>query len=98
VWLSLPLTEEVSFKTMFQRGNRVQVPRRVRWRFKMDSEQVLKVTVGVVGLFTGWESFYAQMGKDGRITVPRIQRELLNRNNREQSFEHHIIEVRLEPA
>jgi len=93
--LSLPLTEEVSFKTMFQRGNRVQVPRRVRWRFKMDSEQVLKVTVGVVGLFTGWESFYAQMGKDGRITVPRIQREL--RRGREESIVGQVLDVTLEP-
>jgi hypothetical protein len=36
----MPLTENVSFKTVLQRGNRVQVPKLVRWRFKMDSEQV----------------------------------------------------------
>jgi hypothetical protein len=65
-------------------------------QFKMDSEQVLKVTLGVIGVFTGWESFYAQMGKDGRITVPKIQRALLT-DKRTQTLEHHIIEVTLEP-
>jgi len=59
--------------------------------------QVLKVTVSVVGLVPGCECFYAQMGKDGRITIPRIQRALLE-SGLEKSLEHHIIEVRLEPA
>jgi len=99
-WLcsSLPLTEKVVFKTMFQRGNRVQVPRRVRWQFKMDSEQVLKVTVFTSDFFhLGREGFYAQMGKDGRITIPKIQRALLG-FGLEKRLEHHIIEVTLEPA
>ena len=92
----MPLTQRVTFKTMLQRGNRIQVPKRVRWQFKMDSEQVLKVSVNVVRLFTlGWESFYAQMGEDGRITVPRLQRALLNR---EQSLEGYVMDVILEPA
>jgi len=93
----LPLTEKVTFKTMFQKGNRIQVPRRIRWRFKLDSEQVLKVSLSVVGLFTSWESFYAQMGKDGRITVPKIQRALL-KDERTQTLEHYIIKVTLEPT
>jgi hypothetical protein len=63
----------------------------------MDSEQVLKVSLSVVGLFMGWESFYAQMRKDGRITVPKIQRALL-KDKRTQTLEHHIIEVTLEPT
>ena len=90
------LTERVCFKAVFQKGNRVQVPRLVRWRFKMDSEQLLKVTVKVVGSFKG-QSFYGRMGRDGRITVPLIQRELLKHDS-EDSLEHHIIEVVLEPA
>ena len=94
----LPLTEKVTFKTMFQRGNRIQDPRRVRWRFKLDSEQVLKVSLSVVGLFTGHESFYAQMRKDGRITVPKIQRALLQDKRTQKTLEHHIIQVTLEPT
>lgn len=93
----MALTETVMFKAVFQKGNRIQVPRRIRWRFKMDSEQVLKVSLRVVGLFTGWESFYAQMGKDGRITVPKIQRTLL-KDDGTQTLEHPIIKVTLEPT
>ena len=43
--VGLPLTERVSFQAMLQRGNRLQVPRVVRWRFKLESDQVLKATV-----------------------------------------------------
>lgn len=91
------LTERVHFKAMFQKGNRFQVPKLVRWRFKLDSKELFEVTVKVVGSFKGHQSFYAHMGKDGRITVPAIQRELL-KHEREDSLEHHIIEVILEPA
>ena len=99
-WLCLwlPLTEKVVFKTMFQSGNRVQVPRPVRWRFKMGSNQVLRVTVFASDSFRlGRESFYGQMGKDGRITVPKIQRELLEAGL-EKRLDHQVIEVTLEPV
>lgn len=44
----------------------------------MDSEQVLKVSLTAVNVYAGgWQSFYAKMGKDGRITIPRLQRLLL---------------------
>ena len=92
----MPLTKKVSFKTMLQRGNRIQVPKLVRWQFKMDSEQVLKVSVTAVNVFTGWQTFYAKMGKDGRITVPRLQRELLR--GREQSLVGYVMDVILEPV
>ena len=63
----------------------------------MDSKQLLKVTVKVVGSFKGHQSFYGRMGKDGRITVPAIQRELLKHNDQD-SLEHNIVDITLEPA
>ena len=90
------LTEKVSFKTVLQRGNRLQVPRLVRWRFKMDSEQVLKVSVAAVDLWTGWHSFYARMGRDGRITIPKLTRELLR--GKKRNLAGYILDVTLEPA
>jgi hypothetical protein len=90
----MPLTQKVSFKTMLQRGNRVQVPKVVRWQFKMDSEQVLKVTVNALNVWSGWETFYARMGRDGRITLPKLTRELLR--GREQSLTGYVMEVILE--
>ena len=64
----MPLTQKVSFKTMLQKGNRVQVPKLVRWQLKMDTEQVLKVSVTAVDVWSDWQIFYARMGRDGRIT------------------------------
>jgi hypothetical protein len=93
---NMPLTQKVSFKTMLQRGNRVQVPKVVRWQFKMDSEQVLKVTVNALNVWSGWETFYARMGRDGRITLPKLTRELLR--GREQSLTGYVMEVMLEPG
>jgi hypothetical protein len=92
----MPLTEKVSFKAVLQKGNRVQVPRLIRWQFKMDSAQVLKVSVTAVNVYTGWQIFYAKMGKNGRLTVPRLQRELLKGG--EQSLVGYVMEVTLEPA
>ena len=92
----MPLTQKVSFKTMLQKGNRVQVPKLVRWQFKMDTEQVLKVSVTAFNLWSDWQTFYARMGRDGRITVPKLQRELLR--GKEQDLTCYVMEVTLEPA
>ena len=91
----LPLSEKIGFKTELQKGNRVQIPKKVRWRFKMDTEQLLKVTVNAVNTYTGgWQSFYAKMGKDGRITIPKLQRFLLL----EDEYARYVMDVILEPA
>jgi hypothetical protein len=75
--MRLPLTEQVEFQTALQRGNRVQVPKLVRWRFKLESDQVLKVSVWADVI--SWKTFYACMDKSGRITVPKvIQNEFLS--------------------
>jgi len=43
--VELPLTEAVEFKTILQKGNRVQLPRLIRWKFKLETDQILKVIV-----------------------------------------------------
>jgi bifunctional DNA-binding transcriptional regulator/antitoxin component of YhaV-PrlF toxin-antitoxin module len=92
----MPLTQKVTFKTMLQRGNRVQVPKLVRWQLKMDTQQVLKVAVDAVNVWSGGQTFYAKIGKDGRITLPQFQRELLW--GRKQNLTGYVMEVTLEPA
>ena len=62
----------------------------------MDSEQVLKVMLSASGVFSGWETFYARMGRDGRITLPKLIRELLKGS--ERSLEGAVLQVMLEPA
>jgi DNA-binding transcriptional regulator/RsmH inhibitor MraZ len=93
----VPLTQKVSFKTPLQRGNRVQVPKLVRWQFKMETEQILKVTVSAFNVWGSSQTFYAKMGKDGRILLPKLQLELMQ-NQRETNLIGYVIEVTLEPT
>jgi bifunctional DNA-binding transcriptional regulator/antitoxin component of YhaV-PrlF toxin-antitoxin module len=95
----VPLTEPVSFKTRLQRGNRVQLPKLVRWRYKLESDQVLKVTVSAVGAWGGFETFYARMDKSGRLTIPQLTLQLLRaRIHGDTSLTGAVMEVRLEPV
>ena len=92
----MPLTQKVTFKTMLQRGNRVQVPKLVRWQFKMETNQVLKVGVSAINLWTGWQFFYAKMGKDERILAPMLTLALLQAEK--LNLTGNVMEVNLEPA
>jgi bifunctional DNA-binding transcriptional regulator/antitoxin component of YhaV-PrlF toxin-antitoxin module len=94
--VNMPLTQKISLKTVLQKGNRVQVPKLVRWQFKLDTEQVLKVTVNAVNVWGNGQTFYAQMNKSGRITVPKLQLELLR--GEEQDLVGCVMDVVLEPA
>ena len=92
----MPLTQKVTFKTILQRGNRVQVPKLIRWQFKMETNQVLKVSVNAINLWTGWQFFYAKMGKDGRILIPKLTLPLLR--DEKPNLSGYVMEVTLEPA
>src|SRR5208337_1033110 len=94
----LPLSQRVSFKTMLQKQNRLQVPKLVRWQYKLEPSEVLKVTVTIAGLLgvSVRESFLARMYKSGRIRIPDLTLALLKRD--EPSLEGRAIEVTLEPA
>ncbi len=74
----MPLTERVEFKAILQRGNRIQTPRMIRWKFKLDSNQALKITVApaqtLISGFIGRETFYASISKDGYIGLLPIIR------------------------
>jgi hypothetical protein len=97
----VPLAEAVSFKTLLQRGNRVQVPRLVRWQFKLEPEQVLRVTVEVkVSEYaSASERFFGRMSGDGRITVPKLVLALLRKRAKgSKSLAGHVFEVTIQPA
>lgn len=95
----MPLTERVEFKTALQRGDRIQIPKLIRWKYKLESNQTLKVAVWATGTLGSWETYYTRMDKSGRITVPKlIQNELLRTAPSLQSLIGHAINVRLEPA
>ena len=62
----------------------------------METSEVLKVTVNVVGLFSNSESFWTKMRKDGRIAVPKLVLALLKQN--EPSLEDTLWKLPLETA
>jgi hypothetical protein len=68
----------------------------VRWQYKLDSSEVLKVTVTIVGTLGIRESFLARMQKHGRIHIPDLTMALLKRDK--PSLEGLIMEVTLEPT
>jgi bifunctional DNA-binding transcriptional regulator/antitoxin component of YhaV-PrlF toxin-antitoxin module len=92
----MPLTQKVTFTAMLQRGKRVQIPKLIRWQFKMEPNQVLKVGVNAINVWTGWQFFYAKMGKDGRILIPKLTLALLRSEN--PNLIGYIMEITLEPA
>ncbi len=80
---------------MLQRGNRVQVPKLIRWQFKLEPDQILKVGVSASSLIAIQERFYATMTKNGRILIPNLTLALLS--NQEIDLIHHVLQVTLEP-
>jgi len=94
----VPLTERVDFKAVLQKGNRVQLPKLVRWRFKLESNQVLKVNVTAVNVFGGWETFYGKMDKSGRITIPKLVLKQVGSRRQDISLTGAVFMVQLEPA
>ncbi|HUK85994.1 MAG TPA: hypothetical protein VLU95_09030 [Candidatus Acidoferrum sp.] len=91
----MPLTHRVTFKRPIENSNKIQVPKLIRWQFKLEPNQVLHV--GICGFGRGWEFFYARMGKDGRIYIPKATMFAATRKNEENS-KGYLIDVTLEPA
>ena len=94
----MPLTEPVTFKTKLQRHNRIVVPRLVRWRYKMEPGELLKVNVAPYGSESYQEEvFLAKMASDGRLTVPKLTLEVLKLRE-EKNLTGTILEVTISPA
>ena len=95
---SLPLTEKVGFKTPLQRGGRVQIPKILRWRYKLERWQIFYVTVDLENRMMVYrpQYFLAQMSKDGRITIPKVIQQILAQ--KQQCIEGHILIVTIEPS
>jgi bifunctional DNA-binding transcriptional regulator/antitoxin component of YhaV-PrlF toxin-antitoxin module len=91
----LPLTERVLFKTRLQRGNRVQVPKYVRWHYKLEPTQILQVTVSILGVWSSPQSFLSRISKDGRIVIPKLAIAILK--NDKPNLDYYVAEVRLDP-
>ncbi len=91
------LTEKVKFEARLQRGNRVQVPKMVRWRFKLESYQILEVTISLIGVWSlSPRNFLTRMSKDGRIVIPKQTLYLLRHDR--SNLEGYMLGVTLAPS
>ena len=90
----MPLTGRVTFKRPLEGCNKVQVPKIIRWQFKLEPDQVLRV--GICGLGDGQEFFYTRMGKDGRIFIPKAV--LFAAHGKEENLAGHLVDITLEPT
>lgn len=90
----MPLTESVSFKAVLQKGNRIQIPRLLRWQFKLEPTQIFEIQVTLEGSFHE-EEFLGRMNNDGRITIPKLIMNLLKEE--EENLEGHVFKVMLTP-
>ena len=92
----MPLTEPVSFKARLQRGNRVQVPKYVRWHYKLEPTQILEVTINVLYTWRPTQIFLSRMTKDCRIVIPKLTIAIFA--NGKLNLDNHVVEIRLTPA
>ena len=90
----MPLTGRVSFKRPLEACNKVQVPKIIRWEFKLEPDQVLRVSLS--GLGGGCQLFYARMGKDGRIFIPKAV--LFAAHGKTENRAGCLLEIALEPT
>ena len=94
----MPLTHQVSFKAVIGKGNRIQIPTLIRWEFKLEPTQLLIMSVRLFGRGID-ETFYTKMNKDGRITIPKINAELIKTKlPQEETLSHYAFEITLRPA
>jgi len=93
----MPLSQRVTFQAVLEKGSRLQIPKLFRWQFKMETDQVLNVTVNVFGYWVNKEHFLAKMDKQARIFVPKLALSMLAKGH-ESSLDGSVFEVTLEPA
>jgi hypothetical protein len=90
----LPLTSRVTFKVQLQNQNRFQVPKVIRWHYKLEASQLLNIKLSIFN--SGYnESFLGKMLPDGRITVPRLV--IVELTHKMPDLKSNFIEVTLEP-
>jgi flagellar assembly factor FliW len=94
----MSLTEEVGFLAVLQRGNRVQVPRLIRWQFKLEPVQVLHVTVAIQEDTDVEADFYMRMTRDGRLTIPKVTLKTLQADSDKESLVGYVLVMTLKPA
>ena len=64
------LNKKINYKTILKSG-RILVPELYRWQYKIESSQVLNVSINLTVDWSNKESFLTKIRKDGYITIPK---------------------------
>ena len=91
----MPLTRRVTFKVQLQNQNRFQIPKNVRWQYKLEPTQIMKITLRIYQIDFS-ESFLGKMLPDGRVTVPRIV--IVQLLQKMPNPKTHFIDILLDPV
>ena len=90
----MPLTHQVTFKVQLQKQNRFQIPKMVRWEYKLEPSQPMRITIRDCG--SGFhDNFLGKMLPGGRVTVPRIV--IVELLQRMPDLKADFMEITLEP-
>ena len=92
----MPLNQKVTFQAILEKGNRVQIPKIIMWKFKMEQEQLLEVGVSILHTLV-FEYFYTRMDKQGRIFIPKLTLTIMAREEN-PNVAGRILEVTVQPA
>jgi hypothetical protein len=93
----MTLTRKLSFQGELQkRNNMIQVPKIIRWQFKLEPTQVLRIGVSPLNMGMGWQFFYSKMRNDGRLIIPKLTMGIFQVN--QKSLAGYVLEVTLEPV
>ena len=86
---------KINFKALLK-SSRVMIPFLYRQQYKLDTSQILKVTVNIEGNWSDREVFLTHMRKDGNLGIPmQVQRQL---SVDEKGLEGYSLEIVVEPA
>ena len=91
----MPLSQRVVFKTYVAKKSRVKIPVAIRQKFKLEPSEPLNVTVSSALNIGLRECFFTKMRKDGYITIPQVNAQLLKGNR--PNLEKLPVEITLEP-
>ena len=95
--MHIPLTQSENFKVKLQRHDRFAVPQLLRWRYKMEQGELLRVRVKIYNSVNFGEEFLTRMAADGRVNVPKLTMQILM-ESKEKKLTGTIFEVTINPA
>jgi hypothetical protein len=94
----VPLTGQETFKAKLQQHNRFAVPVLLRWQYKMEPGELLRVSLKPFGSQNfNEEEFLAKTASDLRLTVPKLTMEIFERNE-QRNLSGAIFEVTICPV